>query len=122
MPQHITPQRSVPITSQNVTRSGSTRRPADSYPANKFLARTKATDRLVDLAKTPRIDADPAEILHGIACMRQLPVQHRPHAVRPDDEIAVAEIAMHQRHLARRTGIALPQPTQRRLEHRPRPI
>src|ERR1700738_4332648 len=34
MPQHITPQRSVPITSQNVTRFASTRRPAASYPAN----------------------------------------------------------------------------------------
>src|SRR5258708_1908155 len=34
MPQHITPQRSVPITSQNFTRFASTRRPAASYPAN----------------------------------------------------------------------------------------
>ena len=31
--------------------------------------------------------------------MRELPVQHRAHAVGADDEVAVAEIAMHQRHL-----------------------
>src|SRR5437763_9820574 len=122
MPQHITPQRSVPITSQNVTRSGSTRRPADSYPANKFLARTKAADRLVDLAKPPRIDADPAEILHGIAGMRELPIQYRTHAIRADDQIAVAEIAMYQRRLLRRSGIVTLEPAQREFEYGAGPV
>src|SRR5437762_12398494 len=41
----------------------------------QLFARTKAADRLVDLAKAPGIDADPAEILHGVAEMRELPVQ-----------------------------------------------
>jgi hypothetical protein len=54
--------------------------------------------------------------------MRELPVQHGADAVGPDDEVAVAEIAMHQRHLFRRPGIALAQPAQRQFEHRPRPV
>ena len=99
MPQHITPQRSVPITSQNFTRVGIDAAARRLVSGEQFLARAKAADRLVDLAEAPGIDADPAEILHGIAEMRELPVQHRAHAVGADDEIAVAEIAMHQRHL-----------------------
>src|SRR6266566_4243627 len=70
----------------------------------QLLARAKAADRLVDLAKTPGADADPAQILHGIAGMRELPVQHGADAVGADDEIAMAEITMHQRHLLRRPG------------------
>jgi hypothetical protein len=54
--------------------------------------------------------------------MRQFPVQHRTHAIGTDDEIAVAKIAVHQRHFARWTGIALAQPAQRQLEHRARPV
>src|ERR1700756_437967 len=88
----------------------------------KLLAGTKASDSLVDLAKAPRVDADPAQILHGVAEMRELPVEHRAHTVGPDDEVAVAEIAMHQRHLLRRTGIVIGQPAQRQFEHRPRPV
>src|SRR6185436_20444636 len=87
----------------------------------QVLARTKTADRLVDLAKPPGVDADPAQVLHRIAEMRALPVHHRADAVGPDDEVAVAEIAMHQRHLVRRPGIAVAQPAQRQLEHRTRP-
>src|SRR5437868_9305800 len=88
----------------------------------QFLARAETADRLVDLAETPGIDAYPAEVLHGIAEMRELPVQHRTHAVSADDEVPVAEIAMHQRHLLRRAGIVTAKPSQRELEHRLRPI
>src|SRR5580692_8226181 len=63
----------------------------------QVFARPEAADRLVDLAKAPGVDADPAEILHGVAKMRKLPVQHRAQTLGADDEIAVAEIAMHQR-------------------------
>src|SRR6478736_3730607 len=56
----------------------------------QILPRAKPADWLVDLAEPPRIDADPAQILHGIAEMGEFPVKHRAHAVRPDDEIAVA--------------------------------
>src|SRR5205807_9548308 len=36
--------------------------------------RAKAADGLVDLAEPPGIDADPAEVLHGIAEMSELPI------------------------------------------------
>src|SRR5712675_2596748 len=78
--------------------------------SEQFLARTKTADRLVDLAETPRVDADPPQILHGVAEMRELPVQHRAHAVGADDEIAMAKIAVHQRHVRRWAGIVIPQP------------
>src|SRR5216684_5592225 len=55
----------------------------------QFFARPKAADRLVDLPKTPGIDADPPQILHGITGMRELPVQHRAQSIGADDEIAV---------------------------------
>src|SRR5690349_15168639 len=79
--------------------------PGFLIPGEQLFSRAKAADRLVDLAEAPGVDADPAEIFHRIADMRELPVQHRAHAVRADDEVAVAEIAMYQRHLLRRAGI-----------------
>src|SRR6202011_2961996 len=88
----------------------------------QLLPRSEPADRSVDLPKTPRIDADPAQILHGIAGMREFPVQYRAHPLGADDEIAVAEIAMHQRYLLGRTGVAVAQPAQRQFEHRTRPI
>src|SRR5262245_25215875 len=88
----------------------------------QIVAGAKAADRLVDLAKAPGVDADPAEILHGIAEMSDLPVQHGPHAVGADDEIAIAKIAMHQRRLARCARIVIGEPAQRELEYRTRPV
>src|SRR5664279_939873 len=73
----------------------------------QLLARSETADRFVDLAEAPGVDAHPPQILHGIAEMRQFPVQHRAHAIGADDEIAVAEIAMHQRHLLRWPGIMI---------------
>src|ERR1700761_4606160 len=81
---------------------------ASSLIARKqLLARTKAADGLVDLAKAPGVDADPTEILHGIAEMGELPVEYRANAVGANDEVAVAEIAMHQRRISRRAGIVV---------------
>src|ERR1700675_4970953 len=59
----------------------------------QILARTETADRFINLAKAPGIDADPAEILHRVAEMRELPVQHRAPAVGADDQIAWAETA-----------------------------
>src|ERR1700743_856103 len=61
----------------------------------QLLARTEATDRLFDLAPPPGVDADPPQVFHRIAEMRELPVQHGPDAIGADDEIAVAEVAVH---------------------------
>src|SRR6478752_7531345 len=56
----------------------------------QFFPRSESADRLVDLAEAPRIDADPAEILHGIAEVRKFPIQYGTHPARADDEIAMA--------------------------------
>src|ERR1700710_1757118 len=61
----------------------------------QLLACAESADRIVELAKTPGVDADPAQILHRIAEVRELPVQHRTDAVGAYDEVAVAEIAMY---------------------------
>src|ERR1700722_10077828 len=65
----------------------------------QFLARSETADWFIDLAEAPGIDADPAQVLHRIAGMCEFPVQHGAQPVGTDDEIAVAEITMHQRNL-----------------------
>src|SRR5262245_1979374 len=45
-------------------------------PCKQLFAGAKAADRLVDLAEAPGVDADPTEVLHGVADMRELPIQH----------------------------------------------
>src|SRR5690242_20549170 len=39
--------------------------------SEQILARAKTADRLVDLAEAPGVDADPPQVLHGIAEMRE---------------------------------------------------
>ncbi|MNY19465.1 hypothetical protein D3C86_1529020 [compost metagenome] len=51
--------------------------------------------------------------------MRELPVKHRPHAVRPYHEVAVAEIAVNEYHWLAMRGLMFRKPAQRQLEHRP---
>src|SRR4051794_3607610 len=88
----------------------------------QFFPRPKSADWLIDLAEAPRIDAYPAEILHGIADVGEFPIQHRSHPVRTDDEIAMAKVAVHQCRLRGRARIALAEPAQRQLEHRTWPF
>src|SRR4051794_25028353 len=64
----------------------------------QILARTETANGFVDLAEAPGVDANPAEILHRVAEMRELPIEHGAHAIGTDDEVAMAEIAMHQGH------------------------
>src|ERR1700704_5834477 len=71
----------------------------------QLLARSQPADGFINSAEAPGIDADPAEVFHGIAEVCELPVQYRAHAVGADDEIAMAKIDMHQRPLLRRTGV-----------------
>ena len=46
-------------------------------------------------AEPPRPHAEPAEVLERVAEVGQLPVEHRPQPVRPDDQVAEAEVAVH---------------------------
>src|SRR5262245_20621520 len=61
----------------------------------ELLARAEAADRELR-AEAPGVHAEPAEVLHRIAHVCDLPVEDAADAVRPDEEIAVAEVAVHE--------------------------
>jgi len=61
----------------------------------------ESADELAGDAETPRLHAQPAEILDGIAEMGELPIEHRAYAFRPDDEVAVAEVAVDELGMCR---------------------
>ena len=62
----------------------------------QLLGRPESSGALLDVAEAPRLHAEPAEILDRVAEVRELPVEHGAHALRADDEVAVAEIAVHE--------------------------
>jgi hypothetical protein len=68
-------------------------------------------------AEPPGVGADPAEIPHRIADVRELPVEHCVHAVRRHHEVAVAEVVVHQLHV-RGVGQVVHQPAGRVVNHR----
>src|SRR5208282_2463496 len=54
----------------------------------KILAGAKPSDRFLIIAETPCPHAHPSDVLHGIAEMRQLPIEDRSHAFGPKNNIA----------------------------------
>src|SRR5215218_5131665 len=58
---------------------------------------SEAADALIGHTESPRLHAQPAEVLDRVAEVRELPVEHGSDAVRADDEVAVAEVAVHER-------------------------
>src|ERR1035437_566625 len=81
----------------------------------KILARAKPSDRLLIITEAPRPHAHPADILHGIAEMRQLPIEDRSHAFGAKDNIADSIVAVHER-LAWRFRNALQKPSECQFE------
>src|SRR5215218_184430 len=75
---------------------------------------TEAADRVVG-AEAPRAHAEIAEILHRVAAMHVLPIEHRTNAVRSDDEVAVAEVAVEE-HVVGRLRPVLLEPAQPELK------
>src|SRR2546421_1044952 len=67
-------------------------------------------------AEAPRLHTQPAQVLHWVAEVRELPVEHRSDAVRTDDEVAVAEVAVHERRPRRIGRRMLGKPAQAELE------
>src|SRR2546426_9176288 len=57
----------------------------------------ETTDRVLVGAEAPRAHAEPAEILHRVAHVHQLPVDHRPEAFGAEDHVAHAVVAVHER-------------------------
>src|SRR5215831_7045236 len=64
--------------------------PRGLVAGEEILAPAEAADGRLG-AEAPRVHADPAEVFHRIALVRDLPVQHTAHALRVDQQVAVAE-------------------------------
>src|SRR5699024_5567296 len=64
-----------------------------AVPGGQLLVGPEAADGQVD-AEAPRLHAEPAEVLHRVAGVGQLPVEDGPHALGTDHEVAVAEVAV----------------------------
>ena len=70
-------------------------------------------------AEPPGLGAQPAQVLHRVAAVRELPVQHAAQPVLAHDEVAGPEIAVHQR-VRRGRGPVLGEPPQADLQRGPR--
>ena len=66
--------------------------------------------------KAPGVGAEPAQVAHGVADVRQFPIQHRDDAVAVDHQVAVAEVAMHQARRNRRRRV-FQEPAGRVVDH-----
>src|ERR1700722_14246279 len=77
--------------------------------AKKIFASAEPSDRFLIVAETPGTHAHPAEVLHRIAEMRQLPIEDRSHAFRTENDIADSVVAVYQR-LPRSPRDALQEP------------
>src|SRR5436309_6319395 len=83
---------------------------------DQLLVATEAADRPVH-AESPRTRAQPPQVLHRVTQVGELPVEHRPNAFRPDDEVAVAKVTVDDRHPAGPWAVGR-QPAERQLERR----
>ena len=85
----------------------------------QLLGRAESTGAPVHVAEPPRLHAEPAEVLDRVAEVREFPVEHRAQPLRSDDEVAGAEVAVHERGLGvGEPGCAFGQPTEPELERR----
>src|SRR5947208_15325858 len=85
----------------------------------ELLALAEAADRLRVRAEAPRAHAEPAQILHRIADVGELPVEHGAQALGTEDDVADAEVAVHQ-GLGAWRGRRGREPAERQLERRVR--
>ncbi len=70
-------------------------------------------------AEPPRLGAQPAQVVHRITAMGQLPVQHSPQPVGGHDQVAGPEVAVHEPVPGGRRPV-LGEPPQADLQSRPR--
>jgi len=68
-------------------------------------------------AEAPRLDAEPAEVLGGIAGVDAFPVDDGEQGLRADDEVAEPQITVHDHRFANQRRVGL-QRAQCQLEHR----
>ena len=112
------PQRRLPKISHQRTCAGIDLAAARRLVAGEqVLARAEAAHRRIG-AEAPRVDADPAQVLHRIAQVRALPVEHGAQAVGADHDVAVAEVAVDEAELGCDSRRLLLEPAERPFEHR----
>src|SRR2546423_12335109 len=77
----------------------------------ELVVLAKPTDGL-RRTKAPRLHTQPPEVFHRVTEMGDLPIEHRGEPRGVHDEVAVPEVAVHDRHTARRrtAGIEPPEP------------
>src|SRR5213078_1015541 len=85
----------------------------------ELLALAEAADRLRVRAEAPRAHAEPAQVLHRIADVGELPVEDGAQALGTEDDVADAEVAVHE-GLGARRGRRSREPAERQLERRVR--
>ena len=82
--------------------------------AEEVLIVAEPADRPVD-PEAPCSHAEVAEVLHGVPAVHELPVEDGADAVRPDDEVAIAKVAVDDDLVGRRRPV-LVEPAQTELE------
>ena len=118
---HMIPHFIVPSTSHQRTTSAIDRAPARRLVGVEQLARTSPTPATGSArAEPPRLDAQPAEILHRIAEVHELPVEHRPQALDVRRSRCRAGSRRARRTAADGGGRLAVEPAQRQLERRVR--
>src|SRR5262249_38679177 len=83
----------------------------------KLRHSTESADRQRP-AEAPHAGTQPAQVLPGIAAVGELPVEDGPDSVGADDEVAVAEVAVHHGG-ANALGPGRAQPAQAEFERGP---
>ena len=81
----------------------------------EVFPRAEAPDRPVVVAEAPGAHADPAEVLHRVAEVRELPVEDCANALGSEDDVSDAIVAVHESRFGGRREV-LAQPTKRQLE------
>ena len=116
---HMTPHLRVPEHLPPAGRVGVDRTPARRLVGREQVVPLAEAADGAGSAEAPRPDTQPAEVLHRVTEVRQLPVEDRPKAFGADDEVPVAEVAVDDGP-ARRGRAALLQPAEGQLEGRVR--
>ena len=116
---HMIPHFIVPSTSHQRTTSRSTAARRRLPRTRRTVARSHRRPPPARRAETPRLDAQPAEVLHRIADVDQLPVEHRPQTVVRRRSRCRGGSRRARRPTARWRAVGL-EPAKRQLERRVR--
>ena len=112
---HMIPHLSVPSTSHHRTTSASTGRPDARGVRGEQLVVGPDAGHRQRRPEAPGLHAEPAQVLHRVAHVGQLPVDDRRQARLVDDQVAEPEVPVHDGRPDRRRPVGL-QPAEPQLE------